>query len=220
MPKTQFFDNIFCRTVACLGDSITAGCFDEEGLGWVARLSALLNQNTDDRFLVYNFGTCNDTVLEAGVAFASSVTKTAPEILIIHIGVNDNQIKRTDVSEQTRISLMESATRWFNLLNKAKKEGYKTLVIPPLPVACDEIQSPPFPDNPAECKTIIVRNKDISAYDKMLCDLCERLNVPYLNLYEQWLGKDLYTDGLHPTAKGHKLLSEQIFAELVRLGWV
>ena len=47
------FPKIDCKTVSCIGDSITAGYYDEEGLGWVSRLSAIRIKIVDKSEAIY-----------------------------------------------------------------------------------------------------------------------------------------------------------------------
>ena len=208
---------IMWDTVSCIGDSITAGYYDEEGLGWVSRLSAKVAKECTKKYMFYNFGIANDTVLDALHGFHYKLENVFTSVLLIHIGVNDTCINLTGEGRQTRLSIGESFSKWSWIAWEAKKRKYKTLIISPLPVQEDEIFIEPYPDNPKDCKGIIYSNKEILAYVNRLDDFCREQDLPFLRVYEDWLGKDCYADGLHPNAEGHQILAQQIYTRLKEL---
>ena len=211
------FPKIQCDTVSCVGDSITAGYYDEEGLGWVSRLSAKTAKECSKRYTFYNLGVGNDTTIDAWHYFGHQLENVFTSVLLIHIGVNDTSINLTGEGRHTRLSIGESFSKWSWMAWEAKKRKYKTLIISPLPVQEDEIFFTPYPDNPKDCKGIIYSNKEILNYVNRLDDFCKEQDLPFLRLYEDWLGSDCYADGLHPNAKGHQRLAEQIFSKLHEL---
>ncbi len=215
------------KKIVCLGDSVTAGGFDEEGLGWVARLSQLLaNNGGNTYYVVHNCGVFNNTSFDAWHSFNNNVNHIIPEILIIHVGTNDCQIKeREDISQsQSRYDFLEAKNRWPFILNAAKRNHYKTLVVSPLPIEQEEARYEPFIFNPPECKALVYRNQDILKYNDMLEEVSVAAGVPFLRVFEDWQERKnkekLYADGCHPNAKGHQWLAEQVFAELQKLKYI
>lgn len=209
------YPKVDCKVVSCIGDSITAGFYDDEGLGWVARLSEKIAKECSNRYMFYNFGVANDTSIDAWNVFNTSLCKVHTSILILHIGVNDTCINVTEGSRQTRVAIAESATRWINMLSRAKKEGYVTMAISPLPAKEDEVAYEPYPDNPKKCEKIVYANREILSYVNMLEKLCLEYDVPFLRVYEKWLEQDYYSsDGLHLNAQGHKVLADEVFLGL------
>jgi lysophospholipase L1-like esterase len=70
------------KTISCVGDSITAGCFDEEGLGWVSRLSQKIAQKFPLKYLIYNFGISDNTSLDCWHTINGSIAHSRTDILI------------------------------------------------------------------------------------------------------------------------------------------
>jgi lysophospholipase L1-like esterase len=105
------------QSVACLGDSITQGYFDEDGLGWVARLGQLLNKEKPLSYNTRSFGISGDTVFDAWHNLTSQVTHNNPDILIIKIGVNDVCIREGIEPESFQISRADRLNKWLKILN-------------------------------------------------------------------------------------------------------
>lgn len=133
------------KAIACLGDSITEGYFDETGLGWVGHFSKLLAQKNPLGYHVRNFGISGDTVIDA----------------------------------------------W----DEDKKYGQTSFRY---------------------------EQSAIKDYNDTLEELCGNNSIPFIRLFENWKDEDmpsLFTDGLHPNAKGHNLLAQQIFEQFEKIGF-
>ncbi len=211
------------QSVACLGDSITQGYFDEEGLGWVSRLGLLLNK---DKRLSYNtrsFGISGDTVFDAWHNLIGQVTHNNPDILIIKIGVNDVCIREGIEPESFQISRADRLGKWVNILSHVKAKGYKTLVVAPLPIEADVIRFEPWGEDAKLGQTgFRYEQSAIKTYGEDLKKLCDEHDIPFLSLYDEWLNQDLpslFIDGLHPNAKGHQLLAEQVYKKFKEIGF-
>ena len=131
------------KSIACLGDSITQGYFDEDGLGWVARLGQLLNQDKPLSYNTRSFGIAGDTVLDAWHNLLSQVTHNNPDILVIFIGTNDVNINEGVHPETFGISRSKSHSTWIRIFEHIKLSNYKTLVVGPIPIENDIVRYKP-----------------------------------------------------------------------------
>ena len=210
------------KCIACLGDSITAGYFDEEGLGWTARLRRLFSQRQPLQYHVQSCGISGDTVVDAWHNLRSQVSQINPDILIIKIGVNDLSIREGMEPESTQISRAKSLITWRNILPFVKRNFGTALVVAPLPIAQDIIRFAPWPDNPKEITGTRFEQRDVEIYNRDIESLCKEFDVPFLGLFDKWVGEghldDLFPDGLHPNAKGHEKLAKDIFEKLKEIG--
>jgi len=212
------------KSIACLGDSITQGYFDEDGLGWVARLGQLLNQ---DKPLSYNkrsFGVSGDTVVDAWHNLLSQVTHNNPDILIIKIGVNDVCIREGVEPESFQVSRADRITTWQKILHHAKTKNYKIMVIGPLPVEQDVIRFKAWEDEKVfGQESFRYEQSAIKQYNDDLEKLCMDEKIPFIRLFDIWLSHDnlksLLIDGLHPNARGHALIAQQVFDKFKELGF-
>lgn len=211
------------KTIVCLGDSITAGYWDEEGLGWVSRLSQKIARAYPLQYGVLNAGISGDTTQSCWHNLISQVTHTAPDYLIIKMGVNDINICEGAAPESHALSFVNRMNLWIDIFDYVKSRGWATLVIGPLPIANEVIRFPAHNDNIEGHKSFRYEQKDIEAYNNQLEKLCKKHGVPFLRLYEDWLSKieiDLYIDGLHPNARGHEILSQQVYDHIQKMGWL
>jgi len=211
------------KSIACLGDSITQGYFDEDGLGWVTRLGKLLNEDKPLSYNTRNFGISGDTIFDAWHNLLSQVTHNNPDILIIKIGVNDVCIREGLRPESFQISRADSMAKWIKILTHAKAKNYKTIVVGPLPVEQDVIRFDAWEEEKKMGQTSFrYEQSAIENYNNDLEKLCEQNNIPFIRLFETWKESDissLLIDGLHPNAKGHKLLAQQIFEKFKEIGF-
>lgn len=211
------------KSIACVGGSITAGYYDEEGLGYVSRLSTLLAAQYPLRYSVYNAGISGDTVRDAWHNVISHVTHIEPSIVTFQIGVNDICIREGVTPECHRVPHLERMDQWNRILDYAQKMRWKILIIGPLPVESDITHFLRFDSSPDGQTGFRFENKDIAEYNDVLEKLASQRNIPFLRLYEDWLKKrdnGLFIDGLHPNAKGHELLARQIFEKLQNLHYI
>lgn len=212
------------KVIACFGDSITAGLYDEDGLGWPHRMAAKIARLNKGHHLIHNLAVCNDTSCDVLHSLIANAARLYPQIVIIMAGTNDCQRKEyADGSGRERFSRLEAMSYWYRMFEAIKGRGYKVLVVSPLPLEYDSLAQPRFFDNPKECAANVYRNCDIKPYVDDLESLCADRNVPFLRLYEDWLEKkadNIYADGVHPNAKGYELLADKILEKLQQLAYI
>lgn len=211
--------------IACLGDSITAGFWDEEGLGWVGRLNLKLVEGRGFSYRTLNYGVSGDTTLSGWHNLVSNVPHACPDTLIIMLGVNDVQEKSSDLPGSPYLSLAESLKNWQKILTFSASQGYQILVVGPLPVAGEGVRFAAHDgyDFIPGHDFFFYDQERIKTYNDALERLCGRHKIPFLRLFEDWRSRDtesLLQDGLHPNAAGHQLLAEQVYAKLVELNYV
>lgn len=211
------------KSIACLGDSITAGYFDEEGLGWVTRFNRLLAQNYPMQYHAQSCGISGDTVVDAWHNLLSKVTQLAPDILIIKIGVNDTNILEGIEPESLRISRADRMNYWIKILQFAKTNFEKTLVVAPLPISQPVIRFAAWPDDPEGLTSFRFEQDIIKTYNQDIEKLCFENNVPFLSLFDMWVNEggldELMPDGLHPNAAGHEKLAQDIYKKFKEIGF-
>jgi lysophospholipase L1-like esterase len=56
--------------------------------------------------------------------------------------------------------------------------------------------------------------EDLTVYAVIVKKVCEEENIPYMDLYNEWLGKNyeqfLSLDGVHINTKGHEMIFEKL----------
>ena len=188
----------------CLGDSLTYGY----GVRSAQRWSTLVGQALQCE--VTNLGICGDTT---GGMLVRLNTEIMPKLrnrtpgqrpfVLLMGGVNDIFYSGTDTGARANMGAM---------LQELLTAAARCVLLSPLAVSFDTL-TPEWRDmiRPA-CE------EQIAAYHSWQAAFCRTFGVPYVELYDLLRGPDgkplpeLYLDGLHPTAEGHRLMARRILA--------
>ena len=188
----------------CLGDSLTYGY----GVRSAQRWSTLVGQALQCE--VTNLGICGDTT---GGMLVRLNTEIMPKLrnrtlgqrpfVLLMGGVNDIFYSGTDTGARANMGAM---------LQELLTAAARCVLLSPLAVSFDTL-TPEWREmiRPA-CET------QIAAYHSWQAAFCRTFHVPYIELYDLLRGPDgkplpeLYLDGLHPTAEGHRLMAQRILA--------
>jgi len=206
------------KVICALGDSITAGYWDEEGCGgWFGRLQRLVVPAYPFQFGFHNCAKDGDRSPEMLLRMQSELISREPNCLIIAAGTND--ILRwhtpdgpTDFSADYRDEV------WQSIISTAQRIVRDILVIGPLPVQEDR-----FPSTGIFGRQYYQTNQDIADYNALIKAKCDRRSVPYADFTQDFvaggLGNLLY-DSTHPNGKGHQLLAELVLQKIKSIGWM
>ena len=200
--------------IGAIGDSITQGYFDEEGLGWFGRLSQKIAKTFPLKYGFNNMSESGDRICDAYYRLTSELTKDC-NILIFAIGVNDI-VRRGNADTQEDLSPLLRSKYWDKCFTLAKKTEAKILVLDILPII--EIADGVMYDE--EDPALYYFNKDIVEYNKLLKTKCLENDAIFVERYKNWEDRnlsELYLDTVHPNAKGHQLIADEVYDALVRL---
>ena len=188
----------------CLGDSLTYGY----GVRSAQRWSTLVGQALQCE--VTNLGICGHTT---GGMLVRLNTEIMPELrnrtlgqrpfVLLMGGVNDIFYSGTDTGARANMGAM---------LQELLTAAARCVLLSPLAVSFDTL-TPEWRDmiRPAS-------EEQIAAYHSWQAAFCRTFGVSYVELYDLLRGPDgkplpeLYLDGLHPTAEGHRLMARRILA--------
>ncbi|MFP4424710.1 MAG: SGNH/GDSL hydrolase family protein [Candidatus Woesearchaeota archaeon] len=169
------------------GDSITWGACDDEYGGWVNRLS--LFEEVD----VYNLGVSGDTTEHLLKRFDTECEAREPDVIVFAIGINDS----ANINGEPWVPLDKFEENIKELVRLARKYTSKVFFVGLTPV--DEKLVKPVPWD----TTISYDNQTIKQYDMKLREVVEY----YIPLV---LSDSDLADGLHPNARGHEKMFQQI----------
>ncbi|MEL4893844.1 GDSL-type esterase/lipase family protein [Crocosphaera sp. Alani8] len=204
------FNTASLRIVA-LGDSLVYGYGDTVGGGWVERLRrGWMGQKNGH--VLYNLGVRGDRIyqveerLEGEYRCRGELRNRVPDVIMLSVGVNDSaRLRRPDGRLFTEFDTYQQQIE--NLLDKAQQlcPVYFVGMVP-----VDE-QKMPFMD------CFYFNNFDQYRYKEVTKKACHSRNIPYLDIFDLWLGRGedyvklrLTNDGLHPNVKGYESLYEDI----------
>ena len=191
--------------VACVGDSITYGCMlrDRGKNNYPAVLNRLLGEN----YCVNNFGYTDRTAIKSGdlpytheKLYKQSLDFN-PNIVVFLLGSNDSKLRNWNKE---------------NFIKDYKEilDGYLTL---------DSVQKlyvlVPPPMFEVRGKVLYKLRKEV--VENEICSVVRRIaaekRVECIDLYEVFKDrKELFADGVHPNAKGSKLLAESGYKAISR----
>lgn len=203
-----------------VGDSITAGAWDEKG-GWANRLIGQIMRETiasgftEGGFycLPYNLGVSGNTIADILPRLKNEITarldsaplNEAVEI-VFSIGVNDSAYM--PIEDKPRFSDREFQDNFETLMMLAQGLAQRVSCIGLLPV--NDALLDPVPWSPEYA----YRCADIKRFETLIASACQKQTLRFLPLFDIWRAmpgyKDFLMDGIHPNGKGHALLVEQI----------
>lgn len=198
------------KTVAVLGDSISNGYFDEEGLGWIARFSRKLNTEKPNGFFFCNHAVAGDRICDVYHRLGALVAKNEPDIIFIAVGVNDTyRFGTRDAAPAMAIELRRAY--WTRTLDAALHLTPRVYVFLPLPV--EESRVPARTDDFGV--PMFYRNDDVKAYGAEIRGWAQARNVRVLDFHESFAGHTArFADDVHPAAEGHEYLAQLAFDAL------
>ena len=194
--------------ILIFGDSIVYGQRDLVLGGWTNRLKLdLANDSSIASCHVFNMGISGQT---AGEVLAridreceGRVLPDANNIIILACGINDTQV----IGGKVRTGEDEFAGNVRELIRHAKRHAPTVIYLGLTPV--EESRTNPVWWDRAKCWN----NDLIARYDGIIADVCGIEDIPYVHVYDSVdaSGND---DGLHPSAEGHRVITEKIKEEI------
>lgn len=196
--------------ICFVGDSITLGQGDTQGLGWPGRLCLQAKQSGHD-ITGYNLGIRGDTSTEIAGRWRLECDRRLPKGtnggIIFMFGVNDMAIQNNEGERVPMQSAIKNATA---ILSKAAKR-HRCLWIGPTPVGKSVTLKAPH--LAATYEFARQRNASLNAAYQ---ELALKIQVPFLDLHNllstsrEWRDVLDSGDGVHPTPEGHACLAKVV----------
>lgn len=191
------------KIIGLVGDSIGHGFFDEQGLGWFARMGEKILEKHGGEFVFNNMTQAGDNVADAYHRAIYEVGSRMFDLILVNVGINDlrrrkNSNMEIDISEGARI------VYWNKLLDVLEKSGAKIVVMDLTPVVETKY---------TEDASLTRYNTDVKRYNEIIKSICKERNVLLFERFDKWIKRDLntlYQDATHPNALGHKLMAEEV----------
>ncbi|ACK68365.1 lipolytic protein G-D-S-L family [Rippkaea orientalis PCC 8801] len=209
-PKLRFKSQPL--KVVALGDSLVYGYGDPIAGGWVERLRRQWMAEDQAGHVLYNLGIRGDRVsqvaerLETEFRYRGELRNQVPDVIILSVGVNDSpRLGRPDGRLFTDFEGFKDNIS--DLLHRAKGLC-PVLFVGMVPVNEEKM---PFVD------CFYYNHFDQYRYKEVTKKACQELNIPYLDIFDLWLGRGenwlrsrLSSDGLHPNVEGYEALFNDI----------
>ena len=198
--------------VVALGDSLVYGYGDHEGGGWVERLRRRWMLPDSSGHVLYNLGVRGDRVgqvaerLEEEFRHRGELRNRVPDIIILSVGVNDSG--RLGRPNGRNYNDFENFNLEMASLLDRSQQLCPVLYVGMVPV--DESKMP-FVD------CFYFNHADQYRYKEATRQACEKRGIPYLDIFDLWMGRGedwvrshLTQDGLHPNVAGYQALLQDV----------
>lgn len=196
--------------IVALGDSLIYGFGDPEGGGWVERLRRYWMTPESPSHALYSLGVRGDRVrqverrLENEFRYRGELRHRVPDIIILSVGLNDSaRLGRPDGKNFTDFG--EFQTDVETLLDQAQQ------LCPVLFVGMTPVNEQKMPFS----NCLYYNHADQFRYKEFTRLACQTRQIPYLDIFDLWLGRGtawwqarLTQDGLHPNSSGYASLLE------------
>ncbi|MHC1684505.1 MAG: GDSL-type esterase/lipase family protein [Clostridiaceae bacterium] len=183
--------------IVALGDSLTFGYGVPPYKSWVDLLNLQYNSK------IVNKGINGDTSFGLINRFYEDVICEKPDKLIITIGCNDLLMGRDVDSTIDNIKF---------LIEESSKNNISTIVGITPPIVPHLAAS--YWEDGVDYDEI---ENNLNIFVKKLIDFCKTNKIQYVDFFNglkeafnTYKDKELYSDGIHPTELGHKLMYEKI----------
>ncbi|NEQ98263.1 MAG: G-D-S-L family lipolytic protein [Cyanothece sp. SIO2G6] len=200
--------------VVALGDSLIYGYGDPVGGGWVEQLRRQWMHPQSSGHVMYNLGIRGDGVqrvnqrLDAEFHCRGELRHRVPDVILLSVGINDSaRLGRPNGKLFT--PMPQFAQELAYLLDHA--QGLCPVIFVGM-VPVNEA-SMPFMD------CLYYNHTDQWTYKEATKQACESRNIPYLDVFDLWMGRGeawmrsrLCTDGLHPNPEGYQALLADVQA--------
>jgi lysophospholipase L1-like esterase len=198
------------KTIVALGDSLTRGTGDEEGKGYIGYLVEELEEKTDEKLTLHNYGVkgyrSEQLLTQVRGETIQNQIKDA-DVILITIGGNDlfqggqtlvgpNQDEISGIKDQYLKNLKET----IDMIKTINQDAVIFLV---------GLYNPFIDLEEAATTTAVVRDWNYST-NQLLDQYPNSVFVPTFDLFQLKVNDYLFSDKFHPNSKGYQLIAERV----------
>jgi lysophospholipase L1-like esterase len=177
------------NTLYCIGDSLTFGAGVRVSEKWVTLAGAV------------NLGVPGDTTAGMLARLQKLLPEAKGKTVLLLGGSNDIFFTGSDLCARNNMAAM---------VHQLLSAGCRVLVGLPLP-----IDAAAAPQKWASLADFPKANEVLQAYRRWLVTFCAAFDVPVVDFAQDYVNHpDLYLDGLHPNAEGHRLMAARLLEAL------
>ena len=192
------------KNIGMIGDSIAHGYYDEQNLGWFARLGEMILSSHPGEYVFNNISQSGDNIADTTNRAIYEVLSRQFDLIIVNTGINDlrrrkNSELQLDFSEGVRIMY------WNKLLDILALSRAKIVVLDLTPVIKNRY---------TEQASLVRYNSDVERYNEIIKNICQQKNIKFFERYNSWKDRDLeklYKDATHPNSEAHQIMAEEVY---------
>ncbi|MGK7873721.1 MAG: GDSL-type esterase/lipase family protein [Xenococcaceae cyanobacterium] len=198
--------------IVAVGDSLIYGFGDPIGGGWVERLRSQWMSPSGPAHALYNLGIRGDGVAQVQGRLAQEFRRRGefhnrqPDLILLSVGINDTpRVGRLDGRNLMEFERFQAS---LSALLEQSRQLAPVLFVGMVPV---EESRMPF------LNCLYYNHADQCRYHLATQRACQDRQIPYLNLFDLWMGRGdhwrrdhLGPDGLHPNVRGYQALLKDV----------
>lgn len=192
-------------TIFCVGDSITYGATLQD---LSQRWTDLTAVRTGHKLV--NCGIGGDTTAGIMLRCHTQIFPQKPDAVLIMGGSNDISFTW---------DYRQACANVVSIVRNAQAQGIRCIVGIPVPMAAEDMAFRPWdPERDMEYTAMQCRS-----YARWLQVYCRERNIPAVDFHTPFLNPDgtvrreLFSDGLHPNAMGHRVMADVLCSVLPKL---
>lgn len=192
------------KNIGMIGDSIAHGYYDEQNLGWFARLGQKILAIHFGEYVFNNMSQSGDNIADAVNRANCETLSRQFDLILVNVGINDLR-RRKDSDLQLDFSEGARIMYWNKLLDILALTK-ATIIVTDL--------TPVIENRYTEQASLVRYNTDVERYNEIIKHICQQRNIRFFERYVAWKNRELdklYKDATHPNAKGHQIMADEIF---------
>lgn len=192
------------KNIGMIGDSIAHGYYDEQNLGYFARLAQKILSRHPGEYVFNNMSQSGDNIADAANRAVAEVLSRSFDLIIVNVGINDLR-RRKDSDLQLDFSEGVRKMYWSRLLDVLALTKAKVVVLDLAPV---------IEERYTEYASLIRYNSDVERYNEIIKEICKKRHIEFFERYNLWKSRnltELYKDATHPNARGHQIMSDELY---------
>ncbi|HYK08191.1 MAG TPA: GDSL-type esterase/lipase family protein [Candidatus Eisenbacteria bacterium] len=191
--------------IVAVGTSAFFGYGDLGNGGYIERLKRW-HEAQDSKNAVFNLGISGATVGETTTQLLERLIPEAsrrmPDLLLLTTGIND--VRRPKGKESPPVTSPEQFKKNVHEMIRLSRQLTQNIVF---------ISTIPIKEKHDSLDNYLLP-EDVKKYASITKNVCEEENIPYLDVYNDWLSQDferfLFRDGVHSNQEGY----QEIFLKL------
>lgn len=192
------------KNIGMIGDSIAHGYYDEQNLGYFARLAQKILSRYPGEYVFNNMSQSGDNIADAANRAVAEVLSRSFDLIIVNVGINDLR-RRKDSNLQLDFSEGVRKMYWTRLLDILELTKAKIVVLDLAPV---------IEERYTEQASLIRYNSDVERYNEIIKEICANRHIECFSRYNLWKSRnltELYKDATHPNARGHQIMADELY---------
>lgn len=192
------------KNIGMIGDSIAHGYYDEQNLGYFARLAQKILSYHKGEYVFNNMSQSGDNIADATHRALSEALSRHFDLILVNVGINDLR-RRKDSDLQLDFSEGARKMYWNQLLDALALSKAKVVVLDLTPVIEEKYTAQ---------ASLVRYNSDVERYNEIIKEICKSRHISFFSRYDLWKNRNLnefYKDATHPNALGHQIMADEIY---------